>query len=278
MLNWLHDVPTLAGAAVICAVFVGPTLLGSYLLQPYIARMFRGEKDINTVLGFLLNAFALYFGVLLALLSIAVFENHNKAEDAVVREAAALNTLYRDLRAYPEKDQNELTQILHRYVDEVLNRGWAIQARGGINREEIRILSEFHRVISAIEPKSAGATARYSETLRALDSFVEARRMRISAGTGAIPKIMWFIVLVGAAMNVAVIWMFDLRPFTHAIIGGTISLFIGLVIYMVAVLDEPFRGVKGIKPDAIIAIHEQSGIAIHEQSGIAIPEQGGTRK
>ena len=49
-------------------------------------------------------------------------------------------------------------------------------------------------------------------------------------------------------MNVVVIWMFDLRQVTHAIIGGTISLFIGLVIYMVAVLDAPYRGVRGIKP------------------------------
>ena len=51
-------------------------------------------------------------------------------------------------------------------------------------------------------------------------------------------------------MNVMVIWMFDLRPFTHAVIGGTISLFIGLVIYMVAVLDAPFKGSNGIRPDA----------------------------
>jgi hypothetical protein len=260
MLNRLHDLPTLVGALAVCLVFVVPTLLGSFLLQPYIARMFRGEKEINTVLGFLLNAFALYFGVLLALLSIAVFENHNKAEEAVVREAAGIVKLYRDIRAYPEKTQDELTRVLHRYVDEVINRGWAIQARGGVNWEEIAILSEFHRLVGSIEPTTAGETARYSETLRALDSFVEARRLRIAAGNDAIPKIMWFIVLVGAAMNVVVIWMFDLRPFTHAVIGGTISLFIGLVIYMVAVLDAPFRGVRGVTPDAIIAVHQQSGM------------------
>lgn len=260
MLDWLHNLPALPGAIIVCGAFVVPTLVGSFLLQPYIARMFQGERDINTVLGFLLNAFALYFGVLLALLSIAVFENHNKAEDAVVREAAAINTLYRDLRSYPENTQNELAQILHRYVDEVLHRGWAIQAAGGVNLAEIRIVGEFHRLISAIQPTSPGEIARYGETLRALDTFVEARRLRISARDDAIPKIMWFIVLLGAAMNIVVIWMFDLRTFTHAIIGGTISLFIGLVIYMVAVLDAPFRGALGIKPTAIIAIHEQSGM------------------
>lgn len=260
MLNWLHNLPTLPGAIVVCAAFVVPTLLGSYLLQPYIAQMFRGEKDINTVLGFLLNAFALYFGVLLALLSIAVFENHNKAEDAVTREAAAIIKLYRDLRAYPQDARDALTQFLHQYVDEVIYRGWAIQAEGKVNPREIHILNDFHRKIGEVQPVSVGEAARYGETLRVLDEFVEARRMRISAGANAIPKIMWFIVLVGAAMNVVVIWMFDLRQFTHAIIGGTISMFIGLVIYMVAVLDAPFHGVRGIKPTPIIEIHEQSGM------------------
>lgn len=260
MLNWLHDLPTLVGVIVVCAVFVVPTLVGSFLLQPYIAKIFKGERDINTVLGFLLNAFALYFGVLLALLSIAVFENHNKAEESVIREAAALNALYRDVNVFPQPTRDELAKVLHDYVDEVLRHGWAIQMRGGINRTEITILGKFHQVISQIEPKSVGEAARYGQTLRALDGFVEARRMRISAGGEAIPKIMWFIVLVGATMNVIVIWMFDLRPFTHAIIGGTISLFIGMVIYMIAVLDAPFRGIKGIKPDPIVLVHEYSGM------------------
>ena len=255
MLNWLHDLPTLVGAILVCAAFVVPTLAGSYLLQPYVARMFRGEKDINTVLGFLLNTFALYFGVLLALLSIAVFENHNKAEDTVVGEAAAIIKLYRDLPGYPQPMQKQLAEVLDRYVDEVIGPGWVIQARGEANPKEILIFGEFHRMISQFQPSNVGEAARYGETLRALDGFVEARRLRISAATRAIPTIMWFIVLIGAVMNVAVIWMFDLRPSTHAIIGGTISLFVGLVIYMVSVLDAPFKGRDGLKPDAIASVH-----------------------
>ena len=69
---------------------------------------------------------------------------------------------------------------------------------------------------------------------------------------------MWFVVLVGAVVNVIVIWMFDLRPLTHAIIGGTLSLFIALVIYMIAVLDAPFKGAYGVKPDPITEVHIQS--------------------
>jgi hypothetical protein len=258
ILNWLHDLHFFVGLTIVCAVFVVPTLLGSYLLQPKVAKLFRGERDINTVLGFLLNAFALYFGVLLALLSIAVFENHNKAEDAVVREAAAIIKLYRDIASYPTASRPDLLGVLDRYVDEVTGPGWTIQAQGNVNPKEIEILGELHRVIGKFEPKDLAHSVRYAETLRVFDDFVEARRLRISAGTSSIPRIMWFVVLIGAVMNMILIWMFDLRPFTHAIIGGSLSMFIALVIYMIAVLDAPFKGTYGVKPAAISAVHTQS--------------------
>jgi hypothetical protein len=260
LLNWLHDLPFYIGLLAVCAVFVVPTLVGSYLLQPRIAKLLRGERDINTILGFLLNAFALYFGVLLALLSIAVFENHNKAEDAVVREAVAIIKLYRDLHNYPEDARPDLVAIMDNYVDEAIGPGWASQAEGKANPREVEILSEFHRSLGKFQPTDIGQGVRYAETLRVLDDFVEARRIRISAGASSIPRIMWFVVLIGAVMNTILIWMFDLRPFTHAIIGGSLSMFIALVIYMIAVLDAPFKGAYGVKPDAISAVHSQSGM------------------
>ncbi len=258
ILNWLHDLPFIIGLGIVCAAFVVPTLVGSYLLQPKVAKLLRGEREINTILGFLLNAFALYFGVLLALLSIAVFENHNKAEDAVVREAVAIIKLYRDLHNYPEDARPDLVAILDNYVDEAIGPGWESQAEGKANPKEVAILSEFHRALGKFQPSDIGQGVRYAETLRVMDDFVEARRLRISAGTSSIPRIMWFVVLIGAAMNTILIWMFDLRPFTHAVIGGSLSMFIALVIYMIAVLDAPFKGSYGVKPDAISAVHAQS--------------------
>jgi hypothetical protein len=72
---------------------------------------------------------------------------------------------------------------------------------------------------------------------------------------------MWYIVLSGAVINIVVIWMFDLRWSTHAIIAGALSLFIGLVIYMIAVLDKPFMGRDGLMPDALVAVREQIAAA-----------------
>lgn len=258
MLNWLHELPIFLGLVAVSAIFVIPTLLGSFFLQPYVARLFRGEKDINTVLGFLLNAFALYFGVLLALLSIAVFENHNKAQDAIDREAASLIRLVRDFRAYPEPTRTQLLAGLHDYIDEEIGPGWQTQRRGQVSLKEVEMMNSLHHTLATFEPVKQTDVLNHTQTLRTFSEFIESRRLRISQGDTNIPKIMWYVVLCGSVMNIVVIWMFDLSRSTHAIIAGTLSLFIGMVIYMVAVLDEPFRGSNGLKPDAIVTVHEQS--------------------
>jgi hypothetical protein len=79
-----------------------PTLIGSAFLQPLVGQLLRGEKNPNTLVGLLLNAFALYYGVLLALLSIAVFDNYDKARDAIGQEASSIVALYRNVSGYPE--------------------------------------------------------------------------------------------------------------------------------------------------------------------------------
>src|SRR5215208_2590563 len=95
MIDWLHEWPTPLGIGLVVVCFLVPTLIGSAFLQPVIARLLRGEKDPNTPVGLLLNALALYYGVLLALLSIAVFDNYDKARDAIGQEASSIIALYR---------------------------------------------------------------------------------------------------------------------------------------------------------------------------------------
>jgi lipid-A-disaccharide synthase-like uncharacterized protein len=97
----------------------------------------------------------------------------------------------------------------------------------------------------------------HRETLRAFNEFVERRRARIQAGGTSIPVVIWYVVLIGAALNVFILWLFDLNRTSHFVIGGVLTIFIGLVVYMVAVLDQPFRGAHGIQPEDLIQARAQ---------------------
>lgn len=260
MIDWIHQLPPAVAAFAICAAFLVPMIAGSCLIQPSVARLFRGERDINTVLGFLLNTFALYFGVLLALLSIAVYENRNKAQDTIEAEAGTIMVLDRHLLAYPQAESAALRADLKAYLDEESGPGWREQAAGRASARAPEILDRLYLRLAAYAPAAgSGDALRHAETLRQFDRFAEVRRKRVDSADSSVPGLVWTVVLIGAAINMVVIWMFDISRTAHGLVGGTLAIFVGLVIYMIAALDAPFRGAHGLAPDALSAVARQIG-------------------
>ena len=258
MIHWLHEWPTILGAGFVVVCFLAPTLIGSAFLQPALGRLLRSERDPNTPVGLLLNAFTLYYGVLLALLSIAVFENYNKAQDTIGREAASIVALHRNLSGYPEPIRTSLIDTLQRYLDEETGPGWSAQRRNQTSTPGTRLVDDMNRQLVAFRPdRQTGEDILHQQTLRSFGEFIDRRGLRIQASGTSIPAIIWTIVLIGAILNVLVLWLFDLSRTTHFVLGGVLTVFIGLVIYMVAVLDQPFRGVHGIDPDDLVHARQQ---------------------
>jgi hypothetical protein len=256
-IDWLHDLPPLVGASIVCATFLVPTLIGSRLLQPAVARLLKGERDANAAVGLLLNAFTLYYAVLLALLSVAVYENYGRAEEAIGREASSIVVLYRDLNGYPEPQRTSFGDALRRYVDEEAGPSWGEQQRGESSGRGTLLADDLGRQLMSFRPGQTGLDLLHRETLRTFDEFVDRRRARLQAARTSVPPVLWYVVVVGAALNVLVLWLFDLTRSTHFIIGGVLTVFIGLVIYMVAVLDQPFRGVHGLEPRDLLEVRQQ---------------------
>jgi hypothetical protein len=258
LIDWLHDLPTGLGAGLVIAVFLLPTLIGSILFQPLVGWLVQRQHDPNTPVGFLLNAFTLYYGVLLALLSVAVFENYNKAEDALGREASSLVALYQSVIGYPEPTRTELVNKLRRYVEiETAPGAWQAQSPKLIS-EGTKLVDEINRELLTFRPEGQpGDEVVYSATLRSFNQFIQRRRDRIQAAGTSIPPILWYVVLIGAALNAFVLWLFKVGRVTHLILGGVLSFYVALVIYMVAALDDPFRGANGLRPTYLFNAREQ---------------------
>jgi hypothetical protein len=47
------------------------------------------------------------------------------------------------------------------------------------------------------------------------------------------------------------IWMQDMERHVHLILGGILASILGAVIFLIAELDNPFRGEVSISPDSI---------------------------
>ena len=72
---------------------------------------------------------------------------------------------------------------------------------------------------------------------------MELRRERLfSVGTG-LPAVVWWVLLIGAALNIALTYLFSVeRLGAHLLLTLALTVFVALLIFLIAAMDHPFRG------------------------------------
>ena len=248
MFYWIYDVPSTTLALIITGAFVGFSWIGAVLIRPILRAFLRKRADINDLIGYMLSCFGVFYGLLLGLLAVAAYQNFSSVETIVSKEASALSALSRDVSAYPEPDRTNLIWLLRDYTRYVVHYAWPSQRKGIIPQEGNTRMIAFHEQLIRFEPQTPGQEILHAEALRQFNNYLEARRMRLFSVTTSIPGVMWAVVLVGALMNIALIWMFDMKLINHLFLGGILSAFMGLMIFLIASLDNPFRGELSISP------------------------------
>jgi hypothetical protein len=123
--------------------------------------------------------------------------------------------------------------------------------------EEVDRVAVVQTRLALFEPETKAQELVHENTLRQFNTFYEHRRARIYSLSSGIPAILWYTVAVGALINMILIWLFDLRPHAHWILGGLISFYLATIISVIALMDHPYRGELGLSPQAFQLIYDQ---------------------
>ena len=63
-------------------------------------------------------------------------------------------------------------------------------------------------------------------------------------------------VIFGGALNVAITWLFVIEPLrAHLSLNVAMAVMIGLLIFLISAMDEPFRGSLRVSSDAFKEVH-----------------------
>jgi len=257
MFYWIYDLPALWVIVLFEAAFVGVFWLGTLLLRPFIGPWLCEEPRLNDMLAAFLQYFGVIFGLLLGLLAVATYQNRLGVEKSNADEASSLSALYRNITAYPEPSRTELQNLLRDHTRYLIADAWPQQRKGIIPVEEPDRVAMLQAKLAAFEPQTKAQELLHENTLRQFNTFYERRRARIYSLTSGIPTILWYTVAVGTLVNMILLWLFDLRPHAHWILGGLISFYLGTVISVTALMDHPYRGELGLSPDAFQLIYHQ---------------------
>ena len=232
------------------AMFVGLTWLGILLVRPFLRLMLGGQRGLNDLVSHASAGFSLLYGLLLGLLSVAAFDNNARIESAVQRESASVALLYRGFSNYEEPLRSELRYLMRDYTTYVLNRDWPAHQQGLIPTGGDNRLAVIRQSMLQFEPESASQGIMQEQGLTHFDSLLAARVDRLAGVNLKIPGVFWYVVIIGAIIQIILIWMLEMRLFTQMLLSGLVAFFLGVMIFLIYALDEPLQGAVLVSPTA----------------------------
>ena len=250
MTYWLYELPIWQLCLFILLISTGGALLGQVLTRRLLQRFFsQALEDHNEAVGAIIGSYGVFYGITLGLIAVATWDNFDKADDLITREASALAALDRDVGALPAPSSGELRVLLRDYLDFLIDHAWPAHRKGGIPPQADARIDAFHRHLVEFEPRSSREAVLFQEAVEQFNVLAQLRRDRLSSIGNGLPPVLWWIVLAGAAMNMVLRYVLRIEPLrTHMLLIGLVATFIGLMIFFIIAMDHPFVGELSIDP------------------------------
>src|SRR5262245_2007520 len=200
-MEFVFDLPVWIIGPGILLITVAFAVGGLTLFRRYVLpRMRFGEFDTHFSAAMLASIMVLY-GLAMALIAVHVWVTYEEVAKITSTEATALGQLYRDVSEYPQPTRGILQTGIREYVEQVLREAWPQQRRGIIPRGGVAYMDRIQATLMAFEPSTEGQKLLAGETLRAYNNMILARRMRVDAGETHLPWVMWWVIILGAAVS-----------------------------------------------------------------------------
>jgi hypothetical protein len=254
---WIYDYPSWLVAVAFCTSFVAVTWAGIGLVRGTVHSWIHRDKRANEMIDSALQSFFVLFGLLLGLVAVATYQDYSAASEIVDKEASSIGALYRDFSGYPEPTRTRLEEGLREYARYVIEEAWPQQREGIIPAGGTLRITALFDVLAGFEPAKKSEEIIHSEALRQFNHLVELRRSRLASVEMGLPDVLWWVVAVGALLNIVLIWLQDMEIHVHLILGAVLASILGLVIFLIAALDHPFRGIVSVDPEPIELVYRQ---------------------
>jgi amino acid transporter len=240
---WVYDLPNWQFFILTVSVFILFSLLGAFAFSEKLEKRLGLTVEHNSIVSTFLSLSSVFYGISLGLIAVGTFENFNSTEDKVNNESSALAALYRDVTILENPDKTALQGTLKRYTQYVVNEAWPLQRKGIVPKGGTALMDTFQTQFAHYLPVTDRDKIIYAEVFDQFNVLIEKRRMRLNAVNTSLPSTIWLILFIGAFVNIVLTWLLVINNKKLDIVINILSsLLLGSLIFLIAAMDNPFRG------------------------------------
>ena len=195
------------------------------------------------------------FSVLLGFIIFLAFTSYDNSRTGAEEEALVVSQQVETAQFLPQPASQQLTGQLVCYARYVVYDAWPQMEAGTLGDSINPWAASMFRTFKTVQPQSNSEQAAYSKWLDQTSDREAARSARIHGAVGVIPTPLWIVLfIISGVIFVYMLFFADSGegPFTQAMMMGSVTSVIVLMLLLLHFLDSPFNtGVGGLKPVAM---------------------------
>ena len=253
---WVYDIPNGQFALLCISFFVIIAVLGLVVLRRFIQNRVI-QQSHNDIVSFYMAGLNAIYGITLGLIAVGAWENFSDIDANVSKEASAVAAVYQDTHNITGPLGDSMRAQIKEYTRYTIQDAWPKQRQGLLPHGGTQRLTAFQNTLAQYEPITKNQEIVLAEIYKQFNTIIELRRIRLQNVTNGLPAAIWYVIFFGAFLNIVITWFFITDKFrVHVLMTVLFAALLGSLVFLVAAMDNPFRGEFSVGSDAFEIVME----------------------
>jgi hypothetical protein len=204
--------------------------------------------DLKDPTSSLFRVVGLLVSLMLSLAFSEVIAELRTINNAVEREAVAISDTFGNLKLFDIERTREIRTTLVEYTQAVIDDDWPALANDKLSQRTGALKRQLTEAVLNLEPATSNQEKLWSLIVADLDVISDHRFIRLHSALEK-PPVFVYVIIVGFLITMACFGAY--RPQAPLVVLVSLyTLFVGLVLFLIVKLSDPFQGDIGVAPTA----------------------------
>jgi len=245
---------------IISTIFLGFSLVIAFATHHFTN--YQTRRTHNDIAGFIFTTVGTIYAVLLAFITVIVWEQYNAASENAAKEATMALAMYRNLSLYPDQEQaGKVAQNLLAYIHAVAEDEFPKMAKMERSQTTAQAIDLLWANTIRLKAKNLHDQTLFSEIVKEMNNIAQLRAERLgSIFSPKLISIMRSILVFGGLITLTLAFFFGAESFCwHTIMTILLAILIASILFVLVELAHPFTSGLAIQPVGYINVLEIIG-------------------
>ena len=244
MIEFLLSLPTWVGGGMAMSIVGVVGFVVYFISSKLISKYQRGE--LKEPISSVFRVVGLLVSLMLSLAFSEVIAEVRTIRNAVEREAVAISDTFTNLKLFDIEKTQEIRSILVEYAKAIIEDDWPSLANDKLGRNTGAIRGKFSEALINLEPANSTQEKLWSLIMADIDALSDHRFIRLNAAL-AKPSVYIYVIIFGFLITMACFGVYQPQG-PLVVLVSLYTVFVGLVLFLIVKLSDPFQGDIGIEP------------------------------